>query len=52
VGQEFDASSDARVKNVIGPSDPASDLAILKRLKITEFRYIDVGEMGRRKRKE
>jgi hypothetical protein len=39
---EIDATSDARIKNVIGLSDIASDLDTLEKLKITNYRYIDV----------
>jgi hypothetical protein len=43
---EFDASSDARIKNVIGPSDIASDLETLEKLKITDYRYIEMVSQG------
>jgi hypothetical protein len=49
--QEFDAVSDARIKNVIGPSDTALDLATLKKLKITDYRYIEVVEKGNQRKK-
>jgi hypothetical protein len=51
VANEFDALSDARIKNVIGPSDTASDLEILKKLKITDYRYIDVAGKGNQPKK-
>jgi hypothetical protein len=51
VANEFDALSDARIKNVIGPSDTASDLEILKKLKITDYRYIDVVGKGNQPKK-
>ncbi len=51
VASEFDAISDARIKNVIGLSDSAADLEILKRLKITDYRYIDVAGKGRQHKK-
>jgi collagen type VII alpha len=48
---EFDAVSDARIKNVIGPSDTAADLETLKKLKITDYNYIDVVEKGHQPKK-
>lgn len=51
VGQEFDATSDARIKHVIGPSNTVSDLDTLKKLKITDYRYIDVVEKGSQPKK-
>ena len=51
VANEFDAISDARVKHVIGRSDIASDLETLKKLKMTDYRYIDVVEKGRQRKK-
>jgi Chaperone of endosialidase/Collagen triple helix repeat (20 copies) len=47
----FYAFSDARIKNVVGPSDIASDLATLNKLKITDFRYIDVVGKGNQPKK-
>ena len=51
VANEFDAISDARVKHVIGRSDIAADLETLKKLKLTDYRYIDVVEKGRQRKK-
>jgi hypothetical protein len=51
VANEVDAISDARIKHVIGPSNTAFDLATLKKLKITDYRYIDVVEKGRQQKK-
>jgi hypothetical protein len=51
VGAEFDAVSDARIKNVIGASDTTLDLDTLRRLKITNYRYIDVVEKGNQEKK-
>ena len=51
VSQEFDANSDVRIKNVIGPSDIASDLDTLEKLKITNYRYIDVAIKGSQPKK-
>jgi hypothetical protein len=48
---EFDAISDARIKNVVGPSDTASDLETLLKLKITNYKYIDVLEKGNQQKK-
>jgi hypothetical protein len=51
VAQEVDANSDARIKNIIGPSDTVSDLETLKRLKITDYRYTDVNQKGNQPKK-
>ena len=51
VANEFDAISDARVKHVIDRSDIAADLETLKQLKLTDYRYIDVVEKGRQRKK-
>ena len=51
VANEFDAISDARVKHVIGRSDTAFDLETLKKLKLTDYRYIDVVEKGKQRKK-
>jgi hypothetical protein len=48
---EVDATSDARIKNVIGRSDTASDLETLEKLKITDYRYIDVVGHGNQPKK-
>jgi hypothetical protein len=51
LASEFDAISDARIKNVTGPSDTAADLATLEKLKITDYRYIDVVGKGNQLKK-
>jgi hypothetical protein len=51
VANEFDAISDARIKNVIGPSDMASDLGTLEKFKIRDFRYVDLVGKGNRSKK-
>jgi hypothetical protein len=51
VASEVDAISDARIKHVLGPSDTASDLATLQKLKVTDYRYIDVVEKGNQQKK-
>ena len=38
---EFDAFSDARIKKVLGLSDSATALDSVKRLKLTEYEYVD-----------
>jgi hypothetical protein len=39
-------SSDARIKNVIGRSNPFEDLAMLRRVPVTNYSYIDVRTQG------
>jgi hypothetical protein len=39
--EEFNADSDERIKDVVGISNGEADMDILKRIKITDFRYID-----------
>jgi hypothetical protein len=51
LAMEFDAVSDARIKNVTGPSDTAADLETLEKLRITDFRYIDVVGKGNQLKK-
>jgi hypothetical protein len=51
VANAFNAYSDARIKHVVGASDNASDLETLRKIKITDFRYIDVIGQGKRPRK-
>jgi len=51
VAQEVDAVSDARIKNILGPSDTSADLKTLRKLKITDYRYIDVVEKGNQPKK-
>ncbi len=46
VGSEFNATSDARVKNIVGVSSGAADLAILNALAVTDFTYRDVADNG------
>ena len=41
VGAGFAAVSDARIKTIEGDSDSASDLATLKKIRITDYRYKD-----------
>jgi hypothetical protein len=43
---EFNAFSDRRIKNVLRGSNSAEDLAILMRLKITDYKLIDSIEKG------
>jgi len=43
---EVDATSDRRIKDVIGISDPAADLKVLKKIEVTDFRYKDRIAMG------
>ena len=44
----FVANSDARIKNVVGLSNQASDLALINQLKVTDYTYIDQVENGNR----
>nr|VFK77820.1 MAG: Chaperone of endosialidase [Candidatus Kentron sp. SD] len=44
--QEFNAYSDARIKNVMGTSDGARDLDTVNRLQVTDYTYIDVVQNG------
>ncbi len=41
VAGSLQATSDRRIKNVVGLSDRATDLALLNRLRITDYTYID-----------
>jgi len=41
VAGQLNVSSDARIKHVIGLSDRAADLALLNRIRVTDYRYID-----------
>ncbi|GEM_PF-875840 len=43
---EFNAASDARIKHIIGRSDPQADLATLMKIRITDYRYIDTISKG------
>jgi hypothetical protein len=47
----MDANSDARIKSIIGPSDTVSDLETLKKLQITDYRYVDVIQKGNQAKK-
>ena len=38
---EFNAASDARIKHVVGRTNPERDLEILRRIRVTDYRYID-----------
>ena len=38
---EFDATSDRRIKDIVGLSNPAADLATLGKIEVTDFRYKD-----------
>ena len=49
---EFNAVSDARIKNVIGVSDSKSDLVNLMQLKITDYSFVDTVANGNRKEKK
>lgn len=46
VASEFDAISDVRLKTVIGLSDHAADLALLRRLRITDYTMRDQVQYG------
>jgi hypothetical protein len=48
----FDVPSDARIKNVIGTSEGASDLATLLKINITDYTYRDVFGKGDAKHKK
>ena len=37
----FLAGSDARIKDVVGVSDPAADLSVLRQIAVTDYRYRD-----------
>jgi len=45
------AFSDARIKKVMAVSDPEADLATLRKVKITDYSYIDVLNKGNRPKK-
>ncbi|MBH8569255.1 tail fiber domain-containing protein [Microvirga sp. STS02] len=49
---EFNATSDRRLKNVIGLSDNATDLALLNRLRITDYTMRDRVQYGTRQFKK
>ncbi|RYU93840.1 tail fiber domain-containing protein [Emticicia agri] len=46
VSSQSVTSSDVRIKNIVGVSDAAKDLALLLQLKITDYRYKDEVGMG------
>jgi len=46
VASEFDAISDQRIKKVDGRSDTRNDLETVKKLQVTDYRYIDVVSKG------
>ncbi len=52
VATEFDATSDARIKNIVGITDSAGDLAILDRIEITDYQYVDIIQHGTRSHKK
>jgi hypothetical protein len=45
-GANFYATSDARVKNIIGPSDAAADLDKLNRIRVTDYSMKDTLTLG------
>ncbi len=51
-GQGFYATSDARVKNILGPSDAAADLEKLNRIRVTDYTMKDTIATGNRKFKK
>lgn len=52
IAAEFDAISDARIKNIIKRSDNATDLATLNKILITDYKYIDTIGKGNRQMKK
>ena len=52
VGSEFDALSDARIKNVQGVSNAAADLETVKALRITDYTMKDRVKFGNRSYKK
>ena len=52
VGSQFNAFSDARIKNIEGRSDGTADLATLRGIEITNFTYKDVIGKGNRQQKK
>jgi len=46
MADEFNAFSDARLKAVVGRSDSAADLALLRRLRITDYTMRDQAQYG------
>jgi hypothetical protein len=43
---EFNAVSDARIKEIAGRSDPRADLETLRKLRVTDYRHIDKSVEG------
>jgi len=52
MGAEFDAFSDARIKNIQGNSDPKKDLEILKAIQVTDYTMKDKIKYGSRPTKK
>jgi hypothetical protein len=52
LGLGFFAISDERVKNIIGPSNPANDLELLNRIRITDYTMKDTRANGGRRYKK
>ena len=50
--QEFEATSDARIKNIQGRSDNAADLLTLLGIEVTDYSYKDVITRGNLTRKK
>jgi len=48
----LDVASDSRIKTQQKPSDGASDLAVLRKIQITDYRHIDVPGTGGRPQKK
>lgn len=46
MASEFNAFSDKRIKNILGLSNPKNDLNILNKLKVTDYKYIDIANKG------
>ncbi len=46
VASEFNAFSDARIKQVIAPSDAGQDLATILRLRVTDYAMVDKAAQG------
>jgi hypothetical protein len=52
MGSQFDAFSDARIKNIQGSSDPKKDLEILKAIQVTDYTMKDKIKYGSRPTKK
>ena len=50
-GTTLYVTSDARIKKDFRPTEPAADLAILSRLPVTDFKYLDFATCGDRYKK-